>query len=303
MNRFSIIFCYSFRFSLLPIPDARCRRIKSTFSLSIIFYMLSEIHEMLLTNTNCTLRWDWLPTCFTHFGPSQMCNFNFIRFPVNCTTKMWMWHKSRRMWMKRWKRFAAFWMQHHGSSVCCQHQKASSQDRCKFICPMMLSSIVASIEMVISANIWTSNNFSTKLFVIISFCRHNFTTFDIRHHRSSNHSYVRFGGGKGHGVQKTLAAQLTPAMAKCLHFNYSESQFQIFTNSIFNFVIFCFNAQGKGYPDTNTRLILAKLRELHTLPIHVFTDADPYGIEIMLTYRHGSLVRFQPKILTPTEHI
>lgn len=48
--------------------------------------------------------------------------------------------------------------------------------------------------------------------------------------------------------------------------------------------------QGKGYPDTNTRLILAKLRELHTLPVHIFTDADPYGIEIMLTYRHGSLV-------------
>lgn len=49
-------------------------------------------------------------------------------------------------------------------------------------------------------------------------------------------------------------------------------------------------SQGKGYPDTNTRLILVKLRELHALPINVFTDADPYGIEIMLTYRHGSLV-------------
>lgn len=44
------------RFNLLPITDARCRHIKSTFSLSIIFYMLGEIHQMLLTNTKCTLR-------------------------------------------------------------------------------------------------------------------------------------------------------------------------------------------------------------------------------------------------------
>lgn len=51
-----------------------------------------------------------------------------------------------------------------------------------------------------------------------------------------------------------------------------------------------FGLKGKGYPDTNTRLILNKLRELHTLPINVFTDADPYGVEIMLTYRHGSQV-------------
>lgn len=40
----------------------------------------------------------------------------------------------------------------------------------------------------------------------------------------------------------------------------------------------------------NTRIILKKLRELHLLAIDIVTDADPYGIEIMLTYRHGSLV-------------
>lgn len=59
---------------------------------------------------------------------------------------------------------------------------------------------------------------------------------------------------------------------------------------ISNNLDFFHNHQGKGYPDMNTRLILNKLRELHTLPIHIVTDADPYGIEIMLTYRHGSLV-------------
>lgn len=47
--------------------------------------------------------------------------------------------------------------------------------------------------------------------------------------------------------------------------------------------------QGKGYPDTNTRLLLKKIDESLRLPIYALTDADPYGVEIMLTYRHGSL--------------
>lgn len=47
--------------------------------------------------------------------------------------------------------------------------------------------------------------------------------------------------------------------------------------------------QGKGYPDTNTRLILKKITDQLKLPIYILTDADAYGIEIMLTYRHGSL--------------
>lgn len=47
--------------------------------------------------------------------------------------------------------------------------------------------------------------------------------------------------------------------------------------------------QGKGYPDINTRILLKKLWTQHQLPIYVLVDADPFGIEIMLTYRHGSL--------------
>lgn len=34
--------------------------------------------------------------------------------------------------------------------------------------------------------------------------------------------------------------------------------------------------------------MLKKIWESHKLPIYALTDADPHGIEIMLTYRHGS---------------
>lgn len=47
--------------------------------------------------------------------------------------------------------------------------------------------------------------------------------------------------------------------------------------------------QGKGYPDTNTRVMLHKIWSNCRLPIYALFDADPHGIEIMLVYRHGSL--------------
>jgi meiotic recombination protein SPO11 len=52
-----------------------------------------------------------------------------------------------------------------------------------------------------------------------------------------------------------------------------------------------FRFQGKGYPDLNTRLLLKKLYDQHKLPIYALTDADPHGIEIMFTYRFGSLAQ------------
>lgn len=79
-------------------------------------------------------------------------------------------------------------------------------------------------------------------------------------------------------------------MEKCLHFDNGNFNFRFFFYDYDEPFYVQFHFQGKGYPDTNTRLILNKLRELHTLPIYALTDADPYGIEIMLTYRHGSLV-------------
>ncbi|XP_045470352.1 uncharacterized protein LOC123677713 isoform X2 [Harmonia axyridis] len=47
---------------------------------------------------------------------------------------------------------------------------------------------------------------------------------------------------------------------------------------------------GKGFPDLNTQLFLRKLWMVMSIPILIFTDADPHGVNIMMTYRFGSLV-------------
>ncbi|XP_077301054.1 meiotic W68 [Arctopsyche grandis] len=46
---------------------------------------------------------------------------------------------------------------------------------------------------------------------------------------------------------------------------------------------------GKGYPDINTRLMLKLLVDSLKIPPLALVDGDPYGIEIMCTYRFGSL--------------
>ncbi|KAH7700035.1 CRE-SPO-11 protein [Aphelenchoides avenae] len=45
---------------------------------------------------------------------------------------------------------------------------------------------------------------------------------------------------------------------------------------------------GRGYPDFNTRRFLRWLYERRPLPMFALVDADPYGIEILATYRYGS---------------
>jgi meiotic recombination protein SPO11 len=46
---------------------------------------------------------------------------------------------------------------------------------------------------------------------------------------------------------------------------------------------------AKGYPDLNTRLLLNRLYKDLSIPIYILTDADPHGVEIMCTYKYGSL--------------
>ncbi|XP_061391808.1 meiotic recombination protein W68 [Musca vetustissima] len=46
---------------------------------------------------------------------------------------------------------------------------------------------------------------------------------------------------------------------------------------------------ARGNPDLSTRWLLSKLGRQHNhLQFYMLADADPYGIEIMLTYRYGS---------------
>lgn len=69
-----------------------------------------------------------------------------------------------------------------------------------------------------------------------------------------------------------------------------ESVFQ----SLLSRNVFCTMGQpfilitGKGYPDCCTRRIVHRLSEENQLPAYILVDADPFGIEIMLVYRHGS---------------
>jgi meiotic recombination protein SPO11 len=55
---------------------------------------------------------------------------------------------------------------------------------------------------------------------------------------------------------------------------------------------FCANMiliTGKGYPDISTRLLVKRINDILTkIPIFILVDADPYGIEIMCTYKFGS---------------
>lgn len=86
---------YLHRFHLMPIANARCRHIKATFPISVIFYLLAEIHELLLTNNKCTIRYEfwknWFfiseKSFFFSFDLVQLRNITFFPFLVSCTTK------------------------------------------------------------------------------------------------------------------------------------------------------------------------------------------------------------------------
>lgn len=46
---------------------------------------------------------------------------------------------------------------------------------------------------------------------------------------------------------------------------------------------------GKGYPDVATREVVRMLADVGKLRVFVLVDMDPHGIEIMATYRFGSV--------------
>lgn len=48
---------------------------------------------------------------------------------------------------------------------------------------------------------------------------------------------------------------------------------------------------AKGYPDVNTRTLLKRMSRDLAIPMYIIVDADPHGIEIMCTYKYGSLMK------------
>ncbi|KAL3508379.1 hypothetical protein ACH5RR_027780 [Cinchona calisaya] len=68
-----------------------------------------------------------------------------------------------------------------------------------------------------------------------------------------------------------------------------ESVFQRLANDLFCTKNHCIVITGRGYPDVPTRRFLRLIiKKLH-LPAYCLVDCDPYGFDILTTYRFGSM--------------
>ncbi|KAJ4886462.1 Meiotic recombination protein SPO11-1 [Raphanus sativus] len=68
-----------------------------------------------------------------------------------------------------------------------------------------------------------------------------------------------------------------------------ETVFQRLANDMFCKTNRCIVVTGRGYPDVSTRRFLRLLMEKLQIPVHCLVDCDPYGFEILATYRFGSM--------------
>ncbi|CAL1384727.1 unnamed protein product [Linum trigynum] len=68
-----------------------------------------------------------------------------------------------------------------------------------------------------------------------------------------------------------------------------ESVFQRLANDHFCDTNRCIVITGRGYPDIPTRRFLRLLIEKLRLPVYCLVDCDPYGFDILTTYRFGSM--------------
>ncbi|OMP07728.1 Spo11/DNA topoisomerase VI, subunit A [Corchorus olitorius] len=68
-----------------------------------------------------------------------------------------------------------------------------------------------------------------------------------------------------------------------------ESVFQSLANDQFCSKNHCIVITGRGYPDVPTRRFLRLLVEQLCLPVYCLVDCDPYGFDILATYRFGSM--------------
>ncbi|XP_009602983.1 meiotic recombination protein SPO11-1 [Nicotiana tomentosiformis] len=68
-----------------------------------------------------------------------------------------------------------------------------------------------------------------------------------------------------------------------------ESVFQRLANDQFGKRNRCIVITGRGYPDVPTRRFLRLLVDKLHLPVYCLVDCDPYGFDILTTYKFGSL--------------
>ncbi|XP_073265416.1 meiotic recombination protein SPO11-1 isoform X3 [Populus alba] len=95
------------------------------------------------------------------------------------------------------------------------------------------------------------------------------------------------------------------SVAKYILIVEKESVFQRLANDKFCNANRCIVITGRGYPDIPTRSTIRFLRllvEKLCLPVYCLVDCDPYGFDILTTYRFGSMqMAFDAKVLRVPE--
>ncbi|KAK9084628.1 hypothetical protein Sjap_025039 [Stephania japonica] len=79
------------------------------------------------------------------------------------------------------------------------------------------------------------------------------------------------------------------SVAKYILVVEKEAVFNRLANDRFCDTNRCIIITGRGYPDIPTRRFLRLLVEKLRLPIYCLVDCDPYGFDILTTYRFGSM--------------
>ncbi|PKU86053.1 Meiotic recombination protein SPO11-1 [Dendrobium catenatum] len=81
-----------------------------------------------------------------------------------------------------------------------------------------------------------------------------------------------------------------------------ETVFQRLANDKFCERNHCIVITGRGYPDVSTRRFLQLIvKQLH-LPVYCLVDFDPYGFDILATYRFGSMqMAYDAKLMRVSE--
>ncbi|KAK9089882.1 hypothetical protein Scep_028964 [Stephania cephalantha] len=81
------------------------------------------------------------------------------------------------------------------------------------------------------------------------------------------------------------------SVAKYILVVEKEAVFNRLANDRFCDTNRCIIITGRGYPDIPTRRFLRLLVEKLQLPVYCLVDCDPYGFDILTTYRFGSMTR------------
>ncbi|KNA23867.1 hypothetical protein SOVF_020880 [Spinacia oleracea] len=140
--------------------------------------------------------------------------------------------------------------------------------------------------------------------IVLKCSRHNLNVVSVA--KGLVMGWVRYseGGKKFDCISSPNTAQPVPVQVedvqdihKCNILSFAEyilvvekeSVFQRLANDKFCSLNRCIVITGRGYPDVPTRRFLRLLAEKLHIPVYCLVDSDPYGFDILATYRFGSL--------------